>query len=147
MLTGLLIAFGIVATCAVIHTSGLLKLADQLNRYIERQEKVGFVEETFILIISFSVILLLHLIEAGVWAMFYQLRELFPDFETSLYFSLTSYTTMGFGDVVLPQRWRLLGGIEGFSGVLLCGLSTAFLFVIVNFLLQARSKQTDEKQR
>jgi voltage-gated potassium channel len=138
MLTGLLIAFGIVATCAVIHTSGLLKLADQLNRYIERQEKVGFLEETFILIISFSVILSLHLIEAGVWAMFYQLRELFPDFETSLYFSLTSYTTMGFGDVVLPQRWRLLGGIEGFSGVLLCGLSTAFLFVYVEMLLRFR---------
>jgi uncharacterized PurR-regulated membrane protein YhhQ (DUF165 family) len=138
MLTGLLIAFGIVATCAVIHTSGLLKLADQLNRYIERQEKVGFVEETFILIISFSVILLLHLIEAGFWAVFYQLRELFPDFETSLYFSLTSYTTMGFGDVVLPQRWRLLGGIEGFSGVLLCGLSTAFLFVYVEMLLRFR---------
>src|SRR4051812_8575674 len=121
MLTGLIIAFCIVATCAVIHTSGLLKLADQLNRYIDHQEKMGFYEETCILILSFSVILTLHLIEACLWALFYQLRALFPDFETSLYFSLTSYTTMGFGDVVLPERWRLLGGIEGFAGVLLCG--------------------------
>jgi hypothetical protein len=78
------------------------------------------------------------LVETGIWAVFYLRRELFVDFETSLYFSLVSYTTIGYGDVVLPQNWRLLGGIEGLSGVLLCGLSTAFLFSYVNGLLQIR---------
>ena len=47
----------------------------------------------------------------------------------------------GFGDVVLPQRWRLLSGIEGISGVLLCGLSGAFIFAVINALFQRRMQQ------
>jgi voltage-gated potassium channel Kch len=82
-----------------------------------------------LLIMTYSAILLLHVADTVIWAVFYYIRELFPTFETSLYFSLTSYTTIGFGDVVLPERWRLLGAIEGISGVLLCGLSTAMLFL------------------
>ncbi|HEX3186311.1 MAG TPA: potassium channel family protein, partial [Pyrinomonadaceae bacterium] len=76
--------------------------------------------------------------ETSLWATFYYARGLFQDFETSLYFSLVTYGTMGFGDVVLPQRWRLLSGIEGISGVLLCGLSGAFIFAVINALFQRR---------
>ena len=94
------------------------------------------------LITTFTSILFLHLMGAAIWAILFRVRELFPDFETAMYFSLTSYTTMGFGDVVLPERWRLLGGVEGLSGVLLSGMSTAFLFVIVRRLLRVREKQT-----
>ena len=65
----------------------------------------------------------------------------FKDFETSWYFSLGSYTTIGYGDVVLPAKWRLFGGIEGISGVLLCGLSGAFLFAIINHMFQSRAQQ------
>jgi len=77
-------------------------------------------------------------IEAAIWAVFYYHSGLFPDFETSLYFSIGSYTTIGYGDVVLPRAWRMLGGIEGLSGVLLCGLSTAFVFAVVNAMFQKR---------
>ena len=73
-----------------------------------------------------------------MWAAFYWSQSLFENFETSLYFSLTSYTTIGFGDVVLPRRWRLLGAVEGISGVLLCGVSTAFIFAIVTVLFRIR---------
>jgi hypothetical protein len=83
----------------------------------------------------------LHLVEIGIWAVFYLTLVLFEDFETSFYFSLGSYTTIGYGDVVLPKQWRLLGGIEGISGVLLCGLSGAFLFVLINAILEIRQQQ------
>ncbi len=143
MLRVLVLAFGIVAVCVVIHISGMVLLAEWL---IERralfERQTGMLRMALVLVVVFSVTVLLHLIEASLWAVFYSWWSLFPDFETSLYFSLTSYTTMGFGDVVLPQKWRLLGGLEGFSGVLLCGLSTAFIFVIVNELVEIESKQT-----
>ena len=74
----------------------------------------------------------------GMGRVYYYMRGLFSDYETAFYFSLGSYTTIGYGDVLLPQRWRLLGGLEGISGVLLCGLSTAFIFAIVNGLFQIR---------
>jgi voltage-gated potassium channel len=132
----------------LIHITGLVSLAEWLMDRREKLERqTSLPRLTMVLILVFAVTVTLHLAETAIWASFYQWWNLFPDYETSLYFSVTSYTTMGFGDVVLPQRWRLLGGIEGFSGVLLCGVSTAFIFIIVNFLLQARSKQTDEKQK
>jgi len=82
--------------------------------------------------------MLLHVIETSMWAVFYYKKGLFSDFETSLYFSLGSYTTIGYGDVLLPQRWRLLAGIEGIAGVLLCGVSTAFIFAVMNAMAQIR---------
>lgn len=49
-----------------------------------------------------------------------------PDFESALYFSATSFTTLGYGDVVLDPKWRLFGAIERANGLLLFGWSTAF---------------------
>ena len=95
-------------------------------RMIEQHSRM--LSYALLLILVFGVIILLHLADTSIWAAFYYWRNLFADFETAFYFSLGSYTTIGYGDVVLPQRWRLLGGIEGVSGVLLCGLSTAFIF-------------------
>jgi Ion channel len=89
----------------------------------------------------FVVIILLHFVEALLWAAFYVLNGLFDNFETSLYFSLNTYSTVGYGDVLLPGRWRVLGTIEAISGVLLCGLSTAFLFAIITALFRFRTGQ------
>jgi hypothetical protein len=86
------------------------------------------------------------MIEIAIWAAFYFGNSLFPDFETALYFSTTSYTTIGFGDVVLPRAWRMLGGIEGVTGVLLCGLSTAFVFAIVNAMFQMRLQRRNSTE-
>lgn len=95
-----------------------------------------------LLTIIFGVIIVLHVFETNIWAVFYYWRRLFADYETSLYFSLGTYTTIGYGDVVLPTKWRLLGSIEGISGVLLCGLSTAFLFAVINVLFQTVIRTT-----
>jgi Ion channel len=142
MLTELAIAFGIMAICVVIHSAGMVILAERLidrRAWIERHPSM--MHNTLLLILVFAIIILLHLVETAIWAAFYQWWNLFSDYETSLYFSLGSYTTIGYGDVSLPQRWRLLGCIEGLSGVLLSGLSVAFTFVIVNALFQIRMQQ------
>jgi len=135
----LVIAFSIVAVCLVLHVVSIVTMADWL---LDQREKgayklrgVGYI---LLLIGTFSLLIVLHVIETAIWGTFYYSRGLFPDFETSLYFSITSYTTIGFGDVVMPRAWRMLGGIEGICGVLLCGLSTAFVFAIVNALFQMR---------
>jgi hypothetical protein len=86
----------------------------------------------------------LHILEACIWAVFYCWHQLFPNAETALYFSLGSYTTIGYGDVVLPEKWRLLGTLEGITGVLLCGLSTAFIFAVVNALFKIRVQQLNQ---
>ena len=75
----------------------------------------------------FTVLLTIHVIEVAVWGEFYFMQHLFPDRETAYYFSLTSYTTVGYGDVVISRQWRLMGGFEAMTGVLMFGWSTAIL--------------------
>lgn len=141
MLRELLIAFGIVAICVVIHTGGIAVSAQFLLGRFPPETLNTAARQTLLLIILFAMVITLHLIETGIWATFYFWNGLFQEYETALYFSLGTYSTIGYGDVVLPERWRLLGGIEGISGVLLCGLSAAFIFAVINVLFQTRMQQ------
>jgi voltage-gated potassium channel Kch len=143
MLRELVTAFAIVAICLVIHVFAIVFMAEWLLRRRDAApgDDVSTLGYALLLLAVFSAIILLHVAQTGIWAGLYYERSLFPDYETSLYFSLVSYTTIGYGDVVLPQRWRLLGGIEGVSGTLLCGLSTAFIFAIINAMFQMRLRQ------
>jgi hypothetical protein len=54
------------------------------------------------------------------------------DLSSALYFSAVTYTTTGYGDLVLPPHYRLDGGIEALTGILMCGWSTGFFFAVVN---------------
>jgi voltage-gated potassium channel len=141
MLREFSIAFVILGICVVIHTAAIVNFAYWLIHYQDRIEKRASTSIEVLLLVSlFAVIIALHLIETAIWALFYYWHNLFPNFETALYFSLGTYSTIGYGDVVLDQKWRLLGGIEGISGVLLCGLSAAFIFAIVNARFQSRRR-------
>jgi len=147
MLKELLVASGIVTVCLLLHVGCIVTLADwMLDRREKQREEMHTLDYMILLLVAFSVIIVLHMVEIGVWAGFYYARSLFQDFETCLYFSITSYTTIGFGDVVLPHSWRLLGGIEGITGVLLCGLSTAFVFAIINAMFQMRVQRRTNSQ-
>ena len=141
MLSELLIAFAIVAICVVIHVGGIAVFAQYLIDRFPLERLTAISRQALLLLIVFAVVLSLHLIETAIWATFYYLHGLFETYETALYFSLGTYSTIGYGDVVLPGRWRLLGGIEGISGVLLCGLSGAFIFAVVNALFQSRMQR------
>ena len=142
MLSVLLLSFLIVGVCVVIHTAGLVLLAQRILDRRAALERMGSWGHGGVMFVVFAAVITLHMTETAIWAGFYQWWGLFADFETSWYFSLTSYTTIGFGDVTLPQRWRMLGGVEGISGVLLCGVSTAFIFVILNAMVSSRVTAT-----
>jgi hypothetical protein len=80
-------------------------------------------------------LMILHLLEIAVWAVFYKSVGCFAEFETSFYYSATSYSTVGFGDVLPPVEWRILGAAEAVTGVLMFGWSTGVLFSVVNHLV------------
>jgi uncharacterized membrane protein len=138
MLSELLTAFVVVTICLTLHIACLFLLAEWLIGAENKEKLLGPARRAFMLSVMFLVLIITHVLEAGIFAGFYYQRSLFPDFESSLYFSIGSYTTIGYGDLVLPRAWRLLGGIEGLAGVLLCGLSTAFVFAVVNAMFQKR---------
>ena len=69
-------------------------------------------------------------------------QQCLPDAESSLYFSGVTYTTPGYGDLLLPPEWRVLGPVEGLTGILMCGLSTGFFFTVLSkFLAKAVAEQ------
>src|SRR5690242_1442415 len=147
MLSEISVAALIVALCLLLHVAGLLLMAEWLLSRREYLEQSGArMRYAIVLVLLFLGIMFLHVLETSTWAVFYYSEALFKDFETSLYFSLTSYTTIGYGDVLLPQRWRLLGAIEGVTGVLFCGLSTAFIFAVMTAMLQSRLRNFSHEE-
>jgi hypothetical protein len=73
-------------------------------------------------------------LEAGLWALLYLFDPLvaeLPDLETAFYFSMVTYTTLGFGDVVLTGPWRMLASIQAANGVIIFGWTTALIFYFI----------------
>ncbi len=73
-------------------------------------------------------------IEAWVWALLYLYNPLIttlPDLETAFYFSMVTFTTLGYGDVVLTGNWRTLASIQAANGVIVFGWTTALIFVFI----------------
>lgn len=85
-----------------------------------------------------SLLLALHVVEMTVWGVALAAANVLPDFETSLYYSLTSYTTVGYGDVVPSVSWRLLGPIEAVVGVMMLGWSTSITVAAVQRIYNTR---------
>jgi hypothetical protein len=73
----------------------------------------------------------LHAIEAGFWAASYRLLGALPDFQSAMLYSLSAITSYGHEKMLLQARWQLLGAIEALNGCLLFGLTTAFLFGMI----------------
>jgi hypothetical protein len=127
-----LLAAALLAACVIVQSSGMLLLIRWLGRIRDVLESPGVVRHMGLLLRLFMLIVVMHLVQVVVWALvFWEARQL-PTLETAVYFSITTYTTVGFGDVVLGPGWRVLAGIEGLTGIILVGWSTAFVFAVVH---------------
>ncbi|MGD9764849.1 MAG: potassium channel family protein [Candidatus Binatia bacterium] len=76
--------------------------------------------------------MLLHIAEILVWAGFYLIMDCLPDLSTAFYFSAVTYSSLGYGDVVLDPQWRNVSGMEALTGILMAGLSTSFFFAFIS---------------
>jgi hypothetical protein len=131
----LLSALGLTAVTVIIHGVGTTAAAGRVVRaWAGRKDSPGRLGTELLLTRLVSRLLLLHLAEAVVWALFFRLVGGLPDLESAAYFSLTSYTTVGYGDVVLPAPWRLLGPLEAAVGVLMLGWSTGILVAVIGMI-------------
>ena len=136
----LFIAWVLMALCVSVHAMGMTVALRLLNQMIARIG-VPFWFSTWMLVRIAGWAILLHLVEIAMWAFFYAWRHALPDMTTALYFSAMTYTTTGYGDVVLPSQWRLVGGVEALTGILMCGWSAAFFFAVVSQTNEARQRR------
>jgi Ion channel len=137
MLVRLLAGCSMMALCVIIHAGGVTWAIRQLRRTVT--SRPGFWWGTWLFIRLAIWIVLLHLVEISAWAAMYTWNGAMPDAASAVYFSAVTYTTVGYGDVVLPPAWRLDGGIEALTGILMCGWSTGFFVAIVNRLYERQT--------
>jgi hypothetical protein len=137
MVSKLLIAWCLMALCVAIHAGGVTSALRWARRrpYSAQQ----FWRWTWLFISLAGWMILLHLGEITVWALLYFWTEAMADLQSALYFSAVTYTTTGYGDLVLPEEWRLVGGVEALTGILMCGWSTGFFFAVVNRMYEAHA--------
>lgn len=128
LLANLFVATLLLVITSAIHLAGLVGL----TRMIRHQNRVrrGLTSTAlqagaimFVVMGLFA----LHSLEIWVYTVAYLLLGEFQDLETAVYFSTSTFTTVGFGDVVLSDDWRMLSAAESANGFLLIGWSTAFL--------------------
>lgn len=124
-----MIAWCLMAFCVTIHATGLTAALTWMKGW-SRSIEGHFWLATGTLICVAAWTVLMHLLQIAVWAFFYTWKHGMPDLQTALYFSAVTYTTTGYGDLVLPKEWRLVGGVEALTGILMCGLSTGFFFAV-----------------
>lgn len=122
------------ALCVIIHASGL---ATALRWLRQHRGSLRFWRWTWVFICVAGWVILLHLLEVTAWALVYYWKGAIADVQSAFYFSVVTYTTTGYGDLVLPEEWRLVGGVEALTGILMCGWSTAFFFAIVSRMHEA----------
>jgi hypothetical protein len=91
-------------------------------------------------IVTLSMLLTLsaHLVEIAVWAFLFIFCGEFTSLGNAYYHSAVNYTTLGYGDVIMTPSWRLLGPLEAADGMLMFGVSTAMIFALIQWLIQAR---------
>jgi hypothetical protein len=141
VITKLLIALTLMALCVVIHAAGLAGVVRRSRG--KRESQLGYWKRTWLFVYLAAWIILLHLIEIIAWALYYLRRGAFDELQSALYFSAVTYTTTGYGDLVLPEEWRLLGGVEALTGILMCGWSTGFFFAVVSRMYAPEPETTE----
>jgi hypothetical protein len=117
----------------IVHVCGLALIGERVLRALSGTMERRVFMFKFVMTMGLTSLLgtLLHGFEAFIWATAYRLLGALPDNRSAMLYSLSAITTYGHADLYLEARWRLMGALEALNGMLLFGLTTAFLFAII----------------
>jgi len=131
----------LVTLTLIMQSTGMAALISWARAHFARAvQRFGSVRTALLVVRFNSMLVCLHMSEILLWACFFRWK-CFPSWESAFYFSATSYSTVGYGDILPPSEWRALGPVESLTGVLMCGVSVSVLFAVV-----ARLVERDEEK-
>ena len=139
----------ILVLTVLTHSFGLLAIRNALRVILMWLDDRRHFFVLFGSVISSAALALaaLHAIEAGLWAIVYLLLGAMTDPGPAMLFSLEAMTTYGHSDLMLALHWRMMGAIEALNGVILFGLTTAFLFAILQAALSLSGSAIRDRGR
>jgi hypothetical protein len=127
----------LIVITVIFHVMGLVFINERVirARRFVKKGRVFLVVFALILGAATLVAILLHAVEATIWAGVYQMLGALPDSRSSLLYSLSAMTTYGHEHFELANHWQLMGSLEALNGMILFGLTTAFLYGMIRELL------------
>jgi hypothetical protein len=134
--------FSLIALTVAIHVTGVTLMVFVQHsvrvRLASRSLRLPRVLAIVILAITAMALLLggLHWIEAAIWAAAYLWLGALGSAEAAILYSVDSMATRGASGSVLQPHWQMLGALEAADGMLLFGISTAFVFTVMQFYYQ-----------
>ena len=136
MIENLLIGCATIVVCLAIQCLFIALLVYQLAKLKARSS----LQPTLMRIIrlltgTLACLLLGNLLQIAIWAELFMFYGEFQDFATAFYHSIVNFSTLGYGDLVMSDKRRLLGGLEAANGVLMLGLTTSILYAVLNTIL------------
>lgn len=135
--TQMLAGVALVVVMTLVHGLGVVGVTKLLRLEDEALKAHRLDGRAFGLLTSMALTLFaLHTLEIALFAGFYIMVGALHSIEEALYFSATAYATLGHPDLDFPDRWRLIGALEGLVGFLLLGWSTAVFVTDMNKLLR-----------
>lgn len=140
MLRALLIGLPVLVLCTALQAvfvGLLLRWYGGLRTLVRHNRQWRYV---WILSAVLMLALVGNLLQMGLWALLFLALGEFSDYSTALYHSAVNFTTLGYGDVVMSPRFRLLGALEAANGILMFGVSTAMMTAAVIDLLKHEAK-------
>lgn len=146
MLLNIILGLTVVVLSVIVQGYGTLLWIKKYDKKRHFLSDESFRNQGAKLLISTAVFLIfLHLIQSALWALLYMFLPGISEFETfekAMYFSLVTFTTLGYGEITIDSVNRILAGLEAINGIILIGWSTAFMFAIFQELLKKKSKST-----
>jgi|SRR5271163_1034435 len=112
-------------------------------KFVRREKDRGHLAKSFwidmgIVALAIFSALVAHVLEMALWAALFVVCGEFSDFATAFYHSAVNYTSLGYGDIIMSPKWRMLAPLETANGMLLFGVSTAMIFALIQRLVEAR---------
>jgi hypothetical protein len=117
----------------LVHSFGLVEIRDRivLELPIVLRARRSSMVLAVLMVVSVLLLTVLHAMEAVAWAGAYVALGARPDFGSAMLYSLSAMTSYGHANLFLAKEWQLMGAIEALNGMMLFGLSTAFLFAVL----------------
>ena len=130
MLLNIIIAGVLIVATTIIHAGGMvlaMRLMRSHDKHLERLRRMRIYRVSGIVLLMFNV----SLLEVLLWAVVYNQLNALEGFEPAFYFSMVTFTTLGYGEIVLGEQWRLLASFEAANGIIMFGWTTAIILAAV----------------
>ena len=136
-------SLSLIVLTVVIHVLGLGLINQRITRVSSGVKERRYPTAEFALVMGATTLsaTILHGVEAIIWAVAYRLVGALPDERSAMLYSLNAITSYGHVNLSLESHWQLMGALEALNGWLLFGLTTAFLFGVIEKLGSLRGKR------